>query len=115
MSETKNTPAIAATEPYRIQGNFNINDIKHDLLKIIQPYDGYMYNEKDTTKVVRMFNSYLNDLKFSHKLFSYNVQASEKDNAVTLDVHVTMQRDRSPKKLKIHVGKLTYTPYKKAA
>jgi hypothetical protein len=99
-------------EPYRIQGQYNINDVKFDLLKIIQPYDGYMYNEKDTTKVSRMFNSYLSDLRFAHKVFNYSVQTSEKENAVTFDVQVTMQRERSAKKLKIHVGKLEYTPAK---
>jgi hypothetical protein len=95
-------------EQYRIVGNFNINDIKFDLLKIIHPYDGYMYNEKDTNQVVRLFRAYLSDLRYSNKIFSYDVQSSEKDNAVTFDVFVTMQRERSAKKLKIHVGKLEY-------
>jgi uncharacterized Fe-S radical SAM superfamily protein PflX len=103
MSFTKNT-----TEPYRIQGQFNINDVKYDLLKIIHPYDGYMYNEKDTVRVNSLFKAYLSDLKYSNKIFSYEIQNSEKENAVTFDVHVTMQKDRSAKKLKIHIGKLVY-------
>lgn len=114
MSESNNTENTvkqnnrSGGEPYRIQGYFNINDVKYDLLKIIQPFDGYMYNDKDTGRVVRLFKSYLGDLRFSNKIFSYEVHTSEKENAVTFDVHVTMQRDRSPKKLKIHVGKLVY-------
>lgn len=95
---------------YRIQGFYNINDVKFDLLKIIQPFDGYMYNDKDMTRLVRLFKAYLSDLRFSHKIYGYDVKASEKENTVTLDVQVTMQRDRSPKKLKIHVGKLVYEP-----
>lgn len=113
MSESNNTNTVKnnrSGEPYRIQGYFNINDVKFDLLKIIQPYDGYMFNDKDTGRVVRLFKAYLSDLKFSNKIFSYDVSTSEKENAVTFDVHVTMQRERSPKKLKIHVGKLEYTP-----
>lgn len=95
---------------YRIQGYYNINDVKFDLLKIIQPFDGYMYNDKDTGRLVRLFKNYLSDLRYSHKIHGYEVVASNKNNTVTLDVQVTMQRDRSPKKLKIHVGKLIYKP-----
>lgn len=100
---------------YRIQGQYNINDVKYDLLKIIQPFDGYMYNGKDTDKVSSLFNSYLGDLRRSQKVFSYNVRSSEKNNAVTFDVQVTMHRERSPKKLKIHVGKLIYPLVKQEA
>jgi len=52
----------------------------------------------------------LNDLKHSWKIFSFNVENVEKDNAYTYDIHVQMHRERSPKKLKIHVGKLVYKP-----
>lgn len=95
---------------YRIQGYYNINDVKFDLLKIIQPFDGYMFNDKDTGRLVRLFKNYLSDLRYSHKIYGYEVFASNKNNTVTLDVQVTMQRERSPKKLKIHVGKLIYKP-----
>ena len=115
MSETSKTEENKKTSDrpgtgYRIQGYYNINDVKFDLLKIIQPFDGYMYNDKDIGRLVRLFKSYLSDLRFSHKIYGYDVRASEKENTVTLDVQVTMQRDRSPKKLKIHVGKLVYQP-----
>ena len=52
----------------------------------------------------------MNDLKHSWKIFSFNVENVEKDNAFTFDVQVQMHRERSPKKLKIHVGKLVYKP-----
>lgn len=109
---TTTDTAVKATDQYRIQGQYNINDVKFDLLKIIQSFDGYMYNEKDVAKVSRMFHSYLSDLRSAHKLFNFSVQSSDKANAVTFDIQVTMNRDRSTKKLKIHVGKLDYTPAK---
>jgi hypothetical protein len=102
------------TEEYRITGQYNINDVKYDLLKIIAPYDGLMYNYKDTNRVTGLFNAYLGDLRASNKLFAYEVEATEKNNAVTYDIQIKMQKDRSAKKLKIHVGKLEY-PTKKAA
>lgn len=96
------------TTPYRITGQYNINDVKYDLLKIIQPYDGYMYNEKETTRVNELFTAYLTDLRDARKIFSYEIEFTEKENAITYDIQVQMQQERSPKKLKIHVGKLVY-------
>jgi len=37
-----------APQRYRIPGIYSIQDIKFDILKIIDPYDGYMYNKKVT-------------------------------------------------------------------
>jgi hypothetical protein len=93
---------------FKLMGYYNINDIKYDLLKIIAPYDGYMYNEKDTNKLISVFNSYLGDLKRSYKIFTFEIADTEKENAITFDIQIKMQKDRSPKKLKIHVGKLWY-------
>jgi hypothetical protein len=93
---------------FRLMGYYNINDIKYDLLKIIQPYDGYMYNEKDTNKLISVFNSYLGDLKRSYKIYAFEIADTEKENAITFDIQIKMQKDRSPKKLKIHVGRLWY-------
>lgn len=91
---------------HRIFGYYNINDIKYDILKIIAPYDGYMHNEVDTDKVSSLFNSYLGDLKRSNKIFSYTSRVTEKTNAFTFDIEIKLHRDRSPKKLKIHVGRI---------
>ena len=105
---TGKTKMATTNQPYRLTGHYNINDVKYDLLKIIQPYDGYMFNNKETDRVLSLFNSYLGDLRGSDKIFQYNIETTDKENAITYDIHVQMQRDRSPKKLKIHVGKLVY-------
>jgi len=107
MSENKNDNSVSVNY-FKLAGYYNINDIKYDLLKIIAPHDGYMYNEKDTDKLISVFKSYLGDLKRSYKIFSYDIQTTEKENAFTFDIQIKMQKDRRPKKLKIHVGKLWY-------
>jgi hypothetical protein len=96
------------TDKFEISGTFTIQDIKYDLLKIIEPYDGYMYNDKDTSYLRHLFISYLNDLRKAYKLREFNVSNTNKDNAVTFDIEVRIHKDRSPKKLKIHVGKLVH-------
>ena len=68
---------------FKLMGYYNINDVKYDLLKIIAPYDGYMYNEKETNQLISVFNSYLGDLKGSYKIFSYEIVPTEKENAIT--------------------------------
>lgn len=93
---------------HRIFGYYNINDVKFDILKIIAPFDGYMYNQTDVDQVTNLFNVYLGDLKRSNKIFSFVINVTEKSNAFTFDIEVKMQKDRSPKKLKIHVGRLNY-------
>lgn len=104
-----------AVRYFRMSGFYNINDIKYDLLKIIQPYDGYMYNEKETNQLISVFNSYLGDLREARKIFSFEIVPTEKENAITFDIQIKMQRDRSPKKLKIHVGKLWIQPTEEAS
>jgi hypothetical protein len=91
-----------------IGGIYNLQDIKYDILKIIEPYDGDMYNQTDTDRVTHLFNSFLGDLRQARKIYEYEVTTIDKDNAVTFDVVVKLHRDRSPKKLKIHVGRLVH-------
>lgn len=110
MSNTTKPKTSTSSNTYRITGNYNINDVKFDLLKIIQPYDGLMHNNKDVSSIRKLFISYLSDLKYSWKIFAFEIESVEKENAYTFDVQVQMNRERSPKKLKIHVGKLVYTP-----
>lgn len=106
MSETiTKTPAPSV---YRMSGSYSIADIKYDLLKIIQPYDGMMYNRKDTDKLRQVFDAYLGDLRRADKIREYNIYYTVKENAITFDIGVKIQRDRTPKKLKIHVGMLQY-------
>ena len=91
---------------YRIFGYYNINDVKYDLLKIIAPFDGYMYNEKDVTALTNLFNAYLGDLKRNYKIHSWETEVTKKRNAYTFDISIKLHKDRSPKRLKIHVGRL---------
>jgi hypothetical protein len=91
-----------------ISGSYNLQDIKHDLLKIMKPYDGYMYNNVETETVTRLFNSFLGDLKTAHRIYAFTQECSDKENAVTFDISIQIHRDRTPKKLKIHVGRLNY-------
>lgn len=91
-----------------IQGIYSLQDIKYDLLKIIEPFDGLMYNHVETARVVQLFSCYLADLQQAWKLREFQIDAIEKDNAVTFDIDIKIHRDRSPKKLKIHVGRLTH-------
>jgi len=102
MSDKKPAPA------YRIGGYYTLPEIKYDLLKIIEPYDGLIYNEKDTEKVTSLFQSYLGDLANSWKLREFNITSVKKNNAVTFDLTIKLHKDRSPKKLKIHVGRLVH-------
>ena len=91
-----------------IGGIYTLQDIKHDLLKIIEPYDGYMFNEKDTDRVTHLFKAFLGDIRQARKIFSYEIESTDKDNAVTFDISIKIHRDRTPKKLKIHVGRLVH-------
>ena len=102
MTNTPNTP-------YIIGGTYSLQDIKYDLLKIIEPHDGYMFNKKDTDNVRSLFISYLGDLQRSGKLREFNIYTTVKDTAITFDVSIKLHRDRAAKKLKIHVGTLQYT------
>jgi hypothetical protein len=92
----------------QIQGIYSLQDIKYDLLKIIEPFDGYMYNNVETERVVHLFSAYLTDLQHAWKLREFQIDVIEKDNAVTFDIDIKIHRDRSPKKLKIHVGRLVH-------
>lgn len=92
----------------QIYGIYTLQDIKYDLLKIIEPHDGYMYNQNSTDEVVRLFNAFLGDLKNANRIREYEITATDKDNAVTFDIVIRIQKDRSPKKLKIHVGRLIH-------
>ena len=87
------------------QNRISINDIKWDLIKIIEPYDGRLETKESAgNTVTNIFNSYLRDLKAERLIQDYNILCSLRDTAFTYDINVKMSADRSPKKLKIHVG-----------
>jgi len=87
------------------QDRISINDIKYDLIKIIEPFDGRLEGKAGSEKrVERLFKTYLVDLTKSRHIQDFNIVSSVRDTAVTYDVNVKINADRSPKKLKIHVG-----------
>lgn len=95
------------------QGRVSINDIKWDLIRITEPYDGILATNAGSEKTVRsLFNSYLSDLKYTRRITEYSIQSQIRETAITYDVSIKMSEERSAKKLKIHVG--VYQP-KKAA
>lgn len=91
---------------YKIPGIYSIQDIKYDVLKIVTPYDGYMFNKKDTDHVRHLIECYMRDLTGSRKIVGCNINNIIKDTTITYDLTVKISHDRSPKKLKIHVGRL---------
>lgn len=87
------------------QGRASVNDVKWDLIRIIEPYDGILANNEGSEKTVRnLFNSYLRDLKYCNLISDYNISSQIRETAITYDVSVKMSEERSAKKLKIHVG-----------
>ena len=87
------------------QGRVSVNDIKWDLIKIIEPYDGILATNNGSEKTVRsLFESYLSDLRYCNLVNEYSIQSNIRDTAITYDVSVKLSADRSAKKLKIHVG-----------
>tara|TARA_B100000965_G_scaffold220953_1_gene184849 strand:- start:4597 stop:4932 length:336 start_codon:yes stop_codon:yes gene_type:complete len=89
---------------YRKPKRISLQDIKFDLLKIIEPYDGVLYGEPTYALVTNLFDKYLGDLKNWRMIADYTIASTARDNSITLDVAVKLSVDRSPKKLKIHVG-----------
>tara|TARA_B100001248_G_C27391948_1_gene462936 strand:+ start:2191 stop:2499 length:309 start_codon:yes stop_codon:yes gene_type:complete len=91
------------------QNRISINDVKYDLIRIIEPYDGIL-EAKSTSEltVKKLFGAYLNDLKDQSKIQDYTITSVIRDTAITYDVAVKISADRSPKKLKIHVGIFQY-------
>ena len=87
------------------QNRISINDIKWDLIRIIEPWDGILENKPESEQVVlRLFKHYLGDLAKQHKIQDFTIVGSIRDTAITYDVAIKISADRSPKKLKIHVG-----------
>ena len=87
------------------QNRISINDIKWDLIRIIEPWDGRLENKTESEEIIsKLFNSYLGDLAKEGKIQDFTIIGSIRDTAITYDVAVKISADRSPKKLKIHVG-----------
>ncbi len=82
----------------------NINDIKYDLLKIAELFDGIL-QEGLGHMPADLFQAYLSDLRADKWIHDYDVsEITLKEQSYTYDVSVQITNDRTPKKLKIHVG-----------
>jgi len=82
----------------------HINDIKYDLLKIAEMYDGIL-QEGLGHLAADMFQAYLSDLRGNEWIHDYEVtEIVLKEQSYTYDVSIQITKDRTPKKLKIHVG-----------
>ncbi len=87
------------------QGRVSVNDIKWDLIKIIEPFDGILATNRGSEETIhKLFGSYLSDLRYAGLIQSYEINGIIRDTAITYDVSVKLSADRSAKKLKIHVG-----------
>jgi hypothetical protein len=86
-----------------MRNNITTNDIKYDLLKIIEPYDGMLETGKPRP-VRHLFVQYLRDLQKDRFIYDFGVNTTDRNAAITFDVNIQMAPGRSPKKLKIHVG-----------
>ena len=91
------------------QNRISINDVKWDLIRIIEPWDGILENKPESEEVVfKLFKSYLGDLVKQRKIQDFTIVGSIRDTAIRYEVAVKIAADRSPKKLKIHVGIFQY-------
>jgi len=82
----------------------HINDVKYDLLKIAELYDGVL-QEGLGHMPADMFNAYLSDLRGEDWVHDFEVsEITLKEQSYTYDISVQITKDRTPKKLKIHVG-----------
>lgn len=86
------------------RARIHINDIKYDLLKVAEPWDGVMF-EGIEQRPLHLFRCYLQDLVSARMINSFDLPGHEvKDTSITYDVVVQITRDRTPKRIKIHVG-----------
>ena len=82
----------------------SINDIKYDLLKISEMFDGLLIDGLGHI-ASDMFCKYLEDLRRADLIYGYEITDSVlKEHSFTYDVGIQITSDRTPKKLKIHVG-----------
>jgi hypothetical protein len=82
----------------------HINDVKYDLLKIAEMYDGVLQDGLGYL-AADMFCNYLEDLRNGRLIHSYEIsEIVLKEQSYTYDVGIQITGDRTPKKLKIHVG-----------
>ena len=99
-----NNKRIKAVTTQVSKAMINVSDIKYDLLKIAEIYDGLLQAGLGELPI-HMFNLYLTDLKNDEWIYGFEItECVLKEHSYTYDVSVQITNDRTPKKLKIHVG-----------
>jgi len=89
---------------YVSRAMININDIKYDLLKISEMYDGVLQDGLGYI-AADMFCKYLQDMCDQRWIHSFQItEIVLKEHSYTYDINIQITNDRTPKKLKIHVG-----------
>lgn len=84
--------------------SMNINDVKYDLLKIAEIYDGILQDGLGDL-AAKMFCHYLDDMCADKLIYSYEItDIMLKEHSYTYDINVKPSIDRTPKKIKVHVG-----------
>lgn len=103
---------VSITQPHQQQyqdrpvsrSRLSLDNVKYDLLKIAEPYDGIMF-EGSGPMLTGLFDAYLGDLRRDRLIYGYEILEEQyKENAVTFDVLVQLTYDRNSKKIKVHVG-----------
>lgn len=107
-----NTTTTHPTPIYKLrQGKVDDKDIKWDLNKISEQYDGLL-NEFSERVVRNLFVQYLGDLKYARLIGEYSVSSSINNGFIAYDVSVKMPSSRSPKKIRVQLE--THDRYKKS-
>ena len=89
---------------YVSRAMININDIKYDLLKISEMFDGVLQDGLGHI-AADMFCKYLQDMCDQRWMHSFEItEIVLKEHSYTYDINIQITNDRTPKKLKIHVG-----------
>ncbi len=93
-----------------------LQNIKYDLIKISEPYDGLLWEDNTADIVNRLMRSYLSDLIKNRYIVKYDIEYTRNENvSYTFDVGIQLESNRTSKKIKVHVGiyKSNWSPKKK--
>ena len=84
-----------------------MSDIKYDLLKIMEPYNGIILSDAEDgnqKKLRSLYKSYLEDLRIERRIYNFSIDTSVNEKSMTYEIGICLEQGRRPKKLKIHVG-----------
>jgi len=82
-----------------------LQNIKYDLIKISEPYDGLLWEDNTAEIVNRLMRSYLTDLIKDRFIVKYDIEYTRNENAsYTFDIGIQLESNRTSKKIKVHVG-----------